>query len=767
MNFNKRLLSTATPPSADKSVLKVRALDNGDAELLIYGFIGEDWLETSNSARAVVDELADINAATIQVRINSQGGSVPDGLAIFNALQRHPARIVITVDGHAESIASLIVQAGDERIMPENTMIMVHAPSSFVAGNAQTLRKYADVLDTWATAMSASYISKAPKKADEITAMLSDGADHYFTADEAVVFGLVDKVTRAADAEREPATAIAALLGYIAAIGKAPARASACLAKHIQSAATPQVFVSLTETTQRAVFAHIEDSTMRQKFQTIMAAAGGNEPNTGAAGDPTPNPAPSGEGNAAPAASNNTPAAAPAPAATPSGTPAPAPTAQGQDPIEVMAARNQRIRSVFANFRDVTGVRDLESTCLADPRMSVEAAQQQLLNRVGAQGEPLRPPGGGGSATGGDENQGMREAASTMLMARSGLLPQAQAEQARQGNPFLNSTLIDMSERFLMAGGQNTRQMTREQIATRVLSVQTTSDFPVFLSNTLHKMLLTGYAVIPFTWSRFCATGTLSDYRPHSRYHLSSFSGLKAVNEAGEYEQGVLGDGQAETIKGVRKGRILNITPEVLINDDLGAISRPVVALGQSAGRTIEKDVYAALALNAGMGPTMSDGKALFHIDHGNIASAAAAPTVASWDAARQQMGQQKDPGGNDYLDISPALWLGPLSLGTAARTINTSEFNPDSTSKYAPVNTSRGMVSDVIDTPRLSGTPWYMFANPAIEAVLEVAFLYGVQTPTIEQETNFKTDGLAWKVVHRYGVGGVGYRGAVRNAGA
>jgi len=114
------LAASAAPVAASapaKSVLSVRALANGDAELLIYGFIGEDFFSESNSASNIVQQLAGITAATIQVRINSQGGSVPDGLAIYNALKRHPARIVVTVDGQAMSIASLIVQAGDERDM--------------------------------------------------------------------------------------------------------------------------------------------------------------------------------------------------------------------------------------------------------------------------------------------------------------------------------------------------------------------------------------------------------------------------------------------------------------------------------------------------------------------------------------------------------------------------------------------------------------------------------------------------------------------------
>jgi hypothetical protein len=656
----------------------------------------------------------------------------------------------------------LIVQAGDERIMPDNTLQMMHAPSTMVSGNSADLREYADQLDTWATVIKASYLAKAPTKERELQAILTDGKDHYFTAEEAVAFGLADKVLSSAPAQApDDAAAAAALLGYIDAITRAPAPIAAQLRRHIASAARPQIFASLPEANQRAVLAHIEDPTMRQNLLSLIVAnaagAAGVQPAAGAAPTPTPAPAPAAAAPATPAA------AAPA---TPAG--------GGNDPIAALEERNTRIRAVFENFRESSGIRELEATCLANPRMTVEAAQQQLLNTIGGRQTPARPSGGAADGTaepGADESERLRDAGVQYLMARAGMLNREDDARARQGNPYLNCSLVQMAERSLIRAGVNTREMDRERIVMaalhpNVVGVQTTADFPILLENALHKMLQAGYRLTPFTWSRFCATGTLADYRPHPRYHLSSFSDLKSVTEAGEYEQGVLGDGEKESITGSRKGRILNVTPEVLINDDLGAIARPVVALGQAAGRTIEKDVYVVLGSN----PTMGDGVALFHATHNNLlASGGSAPTAAAWDVARQAMGSQKDPGGNDYLDISPALWLGPLSIGTAARLVNVSEFNPDDSknSKYAPPNTSRGMVRDVIDTPRLSGNAWYLFADPAVEPVLEVAFLNGVQTPTIEQEIKFATDGLAWKVVHRYGVAAVGWRGAYKNAGA
>jgi hypothetical protein len=130
-------------------------------------------------------------------------------------------------------------------------------------------------------------------------------------------------------------------------------------------------------------------------------------------------------------------------------------------------------------------------------------------------------------------------------------------------------------------------------------------------------------------------------------------------------------------------------------------------------------------------------------------------------------MAAQKEPGGNDFLDITPAVWLGPLSLGGSVRVINRAEYDPDTPNKLQRPNMVANTFADVIDTPRLTGTPWYMLAEAGQEPVFEVAFLDGIQTPTLDQEINFRTDGLAWKAAHRYGVAAVGWRGAFKNPGA
>jgi len=111
--------------------------DNEDtAEVLIYGDIGESWWAETVSAKEFVQELQAIDAKSLVVRINSYGGSVKDGIAIHNAIRRHPADTEVVIDGMAVSIASLIAMAGDVVSMAENAMMMIHAPWGAVIGNS-------------------------------------------------------------------------------------------------------------------------------------------------------------------------------------------------------------------------------------------------------------------------------------------------------------------------------------------------------------------------------------------------------------------------------------------------------------------------------------------------------------------------------------------------------------------------------------------------------------------------------------------------------
>lgn len=177
--------------------MRHKAAGTKAAEIFIYGDIGESWYGDTVTAQQFVKELAVLDADAITVRINSYGGSVSDGLAIYNALRRHQAEVTVAIDGVAYSIASLIAMAGDKVEMAENAMLMIHAPWGGVMGNAAAMREYADILDKMAAAMASSYAARTGKPVEDMLALLTDGADHWYSADEALAAGFVTDITAA------------------------------------------------------------------------------------------------------------------------------------------------------------------------------------------------------------------------------------------------------------------------------------------------------------------------------------------------------------------------------------------------------------------------------------------------------------------------------------------------------------------------------------------------------------------------------------------
>lgn len=345
--FDASDIEALQPEAKGKSVLALNTTSGGEAELLIYGPIGDYFWGEGVTAASVVEQLAGTTASVINVRINSDGGVVTDGLAIYNALKQHPATINVTVDGVAASIASLIAMAGSTRRMHENTMLMLHGPQGGGWGFAGDLRERADQIDVYGRQMLVTYSGRAKNPAD-IETMLTDRKDHWLTASEALALGLVSEVIPDVQPEPADSVAAAALLSYVSAISGTEGAVHALLRKHIQATTTASAFASLREVHQRAVVAHLEETSMKQQCQLIMAQAG-----TAPAA-----PAPAAPASPVPATPVPPVAAAPVAAATS------APAATVEQVMAAISARNAAIRTVFAGFREVSGIQALEAECL-------------------------------------------------------------------------------------------------------------------------------------------------------------------------------------------------------------------------------------------------------------------------------------------------------------------------------------------------------------------------------------------------------------------
>jgi hypothetical protein len=397
---------------------------------------------------------------------------------------------------------------------------------------------------------------------------------------------------------------------------------------------------------------------------------------------------------------------------------------------------------------------------------SLDQARAEIISEF-AKADPNA--GSSNVHVGADESDKKREAKIAALVLRA--TPDAEskklisADLVSAARQYRGQTLLEIARESLESTGENTRGMDKMELVKRSIT-SSTSDFPVLLSGVNRQILLNSYSAVADTWRSFCRTGSVSDFREFKRLRMGTLSNLDLVGENQEFKNKKINDADYEKISASTKGNIINVSRQMIVNDDLSGLSQLASMLGRAAARSIESDVYAMFALNSGNGPTMVDGNPLFHASHGNIAGTAAIPSVASFDAIRTQMKSIKDKDNNDFLDIMPAIWLGPTALGGSAKVVNDAQFDTDVSNKFQVPNKSRGLFNQIIDTPRLSGTAWYALADAGVEPVFEVVFLDGQQTPYLESEMGFDVDGMRWKVRHDYGVGAIGYKGIVKNAG-
>lgn len=173
---------------------KFKIVNKGkSAEIWIYEDIGDDWFGGLSAKQFSEDMKAIKDVSEITVYINSAGGSVFEGVSIYNQLKRHKATITVEIDGLAASIASLIAMAGDTINMAENAMMMIHRPYGGGFGNADDLRSVADTLDKIQDTLRDTYAARSGMEAAQVAELIE--AETWMSAAEALEYGLVDSVT--------------------------------------------------------------------------------------------------------------------------------------------------------------------------------------------------------------------------------------------------------------------------------------------------------------------------------------------------------------------------------------------------------------------------------------------------------------------------------------------------------------------------------------------------------------------------------------------
>ena len=349
--------------------------------------------------------------------------------------------------------------------------------------------------------------------------------------------------------------------------------------------------------------------------------------------------------------------------------------------------------------------------------------------------------------------------------AVAALAHRAGFEKDDPANEFRGKSLHELGARALEMKGHKVANMTRSEIAGMLLRGHSTSDFPLLLADVANKSLQNAYGVYPAIWNQIANVGSVSDFKTINMVRMGSFSSLSTIIEGAEYTAGTFGE-EREQLTAVTKGKYIQMTRQMIINDDLSGFSRMASMLGRAAARTVNADVLGVLTANA----ALSDGTALFHADHGNLAGSGGAVSVATLSAARAAMRKQKDPSEQDYLNIMPRFLLVPVGKEDIAREVITSAYNTDTTAQLKRNPISGWSALEVLSDPLLddnSSTAWYMLADPMDAPLLEVRFLDGQQTPYVASEEEFMTDAVRWKVRLDYGVAANDFRGGYKNGGA
>ena len=175
---------------------KIKALNEGKAEIFIYSDIGYELWEDKSTAQLFAEELKSLGENTsIDLHITSNGGDVFDGQAIHTLIKNHKGFVTAYIDGLAASIATVIAMGADKIVMPKNAMMMIHNAWTGLYGNANDLRKMADDLDHINDTIVNTYLAKVKDKTDETTIRELMNKESWLNAEECFNLGLCDEVS--------------------------------------------------------------------------------------------------------------------------------------------------------------------------------------------------------------------------------------------------------------------------------------------------------------------------------------------------------------------------------------------------------------------------------------------------------------------------------------------------------------------------------------------------------------------------------------------
>lgn len=415
-------------------------------------------------------------------------------------------------------------------------------------------------------------------------------------------------------------------------------------------------------------------------------------------------------------------------------------TITNEDAVKNERERTMEINAICRNF-------GMDADEFIRSGASVDEVNKAVLNKISEERKASKV------TVQADESDKFRAAASDGLAMRAGIRvekPAAGAEDFR-GKRLLRLA-AECCERFQSLSTSN---MSDEEIVRSALTGS--GQFAGILSNTANKSMAQAYQSTPTTFQLWTDTGSNSDFKQATRYRLSEADELEKITENGEFKHAEVTESSV-TASVATYGKSFSITRKAIINDDLGALSTIPALYGAAARRMINKMVYALLLDNPSI-----EGAALFHNSHKNLS--AEDLTVAGLAAMKAKMARQKNIGGKENLNIQPAYLIVPPELEVAAAQLIGSLVDP--TKANATPNPFANKLSVISDPELTDDKEFYLASAPGYCPTIEVTYLNGVETPTMESAVQFDTLGIKWRIYHDVGVNLLDYRGLAKSTGS
>jgi len=430
--------------------------------------------------------------------------------------------------------------------------------------------------------------------------------------------------------------------------------------------------------------------------------------------------------------------------------------------IEAETERTLEIMEMCRAF----GIEEEETKRYIKEKTSVEQVRKLVMDKLIENGQPLHVTG---QREVGEDN--FREDVSTGLLLRAGIdVKDASVGAMKLRAMSLRDIAIECLTRENAGGQLNTRS--QDELFTMLTRdyYNPTAAFPSIMDLAINKAYKAGYERVPVTFDQWTAKGSLKDFKVQENYYVAGTAGeFYELPENGELKQDVPKDEKLPSRQLKTFGRQFTMTRKAFINDDIGYITTIPQRYAASAKKTINTQVYRALAQN----PVIYDGSQLFCSTHGNIVATGTDFTVEAVQKVLMMLQLQKDQFGEPII-IRPAFWVVPVGYAFKIQSILWSQtINTEgNTQAYNPLYAFRNSITPIED-PTLNALigkdnpmPWFLVADKDDAPVIQVDYLNGQEMPTIRRMERPGTLGFVWDIYLDWGVTVIDYRGIVKNPG-